>query len=199
MASIFCCFRGCANFLDLGITNTNLPVKKQPVVVLDSQQIGQEVVLVKNGSRICGTGGALGNTPIMQDKAYFEVRLQQSGVWGIGLGSEKADLNTVPMGSDNDSWVLCSDGSLRHNKEEMHRITQLPQEGDTIGVSYNHIELNFYLNGQKLDCPFTNVKGKVYPAVYVDEGAVLDIIFEDFSRDVPSGYDKIIVENRIPR
>ena len=34
------------------------------------------------------------------------------------------------------------------------------------GVSYNHIELNFYLNGQKLDCPFTNVRGQVYPAVY---------------------------------
>lgn len=58
------------------------------------------------------------------------------GVWGIGLGSEKADLNVIPMGNDADSWVLCSDGYLRHNKEEMHRITQLPQEGDTI-VSLN--------------------------------------------------------------
>lgn len=37
------------------------------------------MVLVKDGSRICGTGGALGNTGIMQDKAYFEVRLQQTG------------------------------------------------------------------------------------------------------------------------
>nr|CAG4635103.1 EOG090X0EPP [Alona affinis] len=190
MASIFCCFRGCRNFLDVGLTTQKVTVNKLPLVTLDSQQIGQEVVLVKNGSRICGTGGALGNTPIMQDKSYFEVRLQQSGVWGIGLGSEKADLNTVPMGSDSDSWVLCSDGALRHNKEEMHRITQLPQEGDTIGISYNHIELNFYLNGQKLDCPFTNVKGKVYPAVYVDEGAVLDIFFEEFSREPPSGYWK---------
>lgn len=34
------------------------------------------------------------------------------------------------------------------------------------GVSYNHDELNFYINGQKLDCPFTNVKGTVYPALY---------------------------------
>ncbi len=53
-------------------------------------------------------------------------------MWGIGLGTEKADLNAIPMGGNSDSWVLCSDGSLRHNKEEMHRITQLPQEGDTI-------------------------------------------------------------------
>ena len=26
--------------------------------------------------------------------------------------------------------------------------------------------MNFYLNGQKLDCPFTNVKGQLCPAVY---------------------------------
>lgn len=47
--------------------------------MLSSISIGQEVVLIKNGSRICGTGGALANTPINQDKAYFEVRLQQTG------------------------------------------------------------------------------------------------------------------------
>ena len=41
-------------------------------------------------------------------------------------------MNTIPMGNDADSWVMCSDGYLRHNKEEMHRITQIPQEGDTI-------------------------------------------------------------------
>nr|CAG4643539.1 EOG090X0EPP [Ilyocryptus agilis] len=195
--SIFCCFRGCASLLDLGFTTQAVPIKKQPLVALDSQQIGQEVVLLKDGLRICGTGGALSNFPILQDKAYFEVRLQQSGVWGIGLASEKVNLNFIPMGSDSDSWMLCSDGYLRHNKEEMHRITQIPQEGDTIGVSYNHIELNFYVNGQKLDCPFTNVRGKVYPAVYVDEGAVLDLIFEDFVRDPPPGYDKIMLEQSL--
>nr|SVE73853.1 EOG090X0EPP [Daphnia atkinsoni] len=197
MASIFCCFRGCASFLDLGFATPAVPIKKQPLIALDQQQIGQEVVLVKDGSRICGTGGALGNSAIMQDKAYFEVRLQQSGIWGIGLGSEKADLNTVPMGSDADSWVLCSDGYLRHNKEEMHHIAQLPQEGDTIGVSYNHIELNFYLNGQKLDCPFTNVRGQVYPAIYVDDGAVLDVVFDNFVHDPPPGFDKIMLEQSL--
>lgn len=42
--------------------------------------IGHEVVIVKNGIRICGTGAALGNTPILQNKAYFEVKLQQTGI-----------------------------------------------------------------------------------------------------------------------
>lgn len=71
-------------------------------------------------------------------KTYHNHTLWILGVWGIGLGSEKADLNSVPMGNDAESWVLCSDGYLRHNKEEMHRITQLPQEGDTI-VCSNHL------------------------------------------------------------
>jgi hypothetical protein len=34
---------------------------------------------VKNGQRICGSGAALANTPIVQNKAYFEAKLQSSG------------------------------------------------------------------------------------------------------------------------
>ena len=40
---------------------------------------GSEVVVVKNGRRICGTGAALANVPIVQNKAYFEVKLQCTG------------------------------------------------------------------------------------------------------------------------
>lgn len=48
------------------------------------------------------------------------------------------------------------------------RLSQLgvPAEGDTIGVSYDHVELNFYLNGKNLDVPLLNVRGSVYPALY---------------------------------
>lgn len=42
--------------------------------------IGHEVVIVKNGHRVCGTGAALANVPIVQNKAYFEMKLQQSGI-----------------------------------------------------------------------------------------------------------------------
>jgi len=41
--------------------------------------VGSEVVVVKNGRRICGTGAALANVPIVQNKAYFEVKLQCTG------------------------------------------------------------------------------------------------------------------------
>jgi len=40
---------------------------------------GHEVVIVKNGQRICGSGGTLASAPLVQSKAYFEVKIQQSG------------------------------------------------------------------------------------------------------------------------
>jgi len=41
--------------------------------------LGYGVVIVKNGHRICGSGGCLANAPIAQNKAYFEAKLQSSG------------------------------------------------------------------------------------------------------------------------
>ena len=42
--------------------------------------LGYGVVIVKNGHRICGSGGCLANAPIAQNKAYFEAKLQSSGI-----------------------------------------------------------------------------------------------------------------------
>lgn len=53
-----------------------------------------------------------------------------SGIWGVGLGTRNADLNSAPGGSDNDSWVLCHDGTLRHDKKEIGKVSGLP--GETI-------------------------------------------------------------------
>jgi hypothetical protein len=44
---------------------------------------GDEVVIVKNGQRICGSGAALANTPILQNKAYFEAKVQQTGNYNV--------------------------------------------------------------------------------------------------------------------
>lgn len=56
---------------------------------------GHEVVLVKNGQRACGSGCTLGSAPLVQNKAYFEVKLQQGGVWAVGLATRDTDLNRV--------------------------------------------------------------------------------------------------------
>lgn len=40
---------------------------------------GTDVVIVKSGRRICGTGGCLANAPLHQNKSYFEFKIQSSG------------------------------------------------------------------------------------------------------------------------
>ena len=41
---------------------------------------GVDCVIVKSGRRICGTGAALANAPLVQDKSYFEIKLQCGGI-----------------------------------------------------------------------------------------------------------------------
>lgn len=48
---------------------------------------------MKGGQRVCGAGAALGNAPLVQSKSYFEVKIQQSGSWSIGLATRQTDLS----------------------------------------------------------------------------------------------------------
>ncbi len=40
---------------------------------------GTDVVIVKSGRRICGTGGCTANAPLHQNKSYFEFKIQSTG------------------------------------------------------------------------------------------------------------------------
>lgn len=131
----------------------------------------------------------MATAPLVQSKSYFEVKLQQSGHWSIGLATRKTDLNKPKGGTDADSWCLNSDHIVLHNNTEIQKLslqpadvnsslenindvlpgtneTGIPTEGDTIGVAFDHVEMNFYLNGKKLDVPILNIKGTVYPALF---------------------------------
>lgn len=106
--------------------------------------IGNEVVIVKNGLRICGSGGALTNAPLIQSKSYFEVKIQQSGIWGIGIARRATNLNVTVGGKDLESWALNSDGILRHNEQELLKIQNPVQEGDIIVrkfISFTYLTL----------------------------------------------------------
>lgn len=89
-------------------------------------------MIVKNGLRVCGRGGALTNAPLAQSKSYFEVKIQQGGIWAIGLATRSTDLNIAVGGNDTESWALNSDGIIRHNQQEVHKVQSAVQEGDII-------------------------------------------------------------------
>ena len=44
---------------------------------------GNECVIVKNGTRICGTGAALATADVVQDKSYFEIKIQSEGLYNF--------------------------------------------------------------------------------------------------------------------
>ena len=123
---------------------------------------------MKNGSRLCGTGGAKATAPIQQNKAYWEVKVQQSGVWSCGICTAVADLN-APLGNDAFSWVIDSTGRVRTADNVQYTIDAEIQEGDVCAFTYDHVELNFYLNGVNLNCPVLGIKGTVYPVLYGTE------------------------------
>lgn len=198
---------------------------------------------------MCGSGGAVLNQALLQSKSYFEVKIQQSGHWSIGLCTLNTDLNKTRGGLDKFSWCLnaenyvMNDGQVTfdlneiyssnndnatshddteqllpiNNKHDIPNIlpkasnpsqrSALPQEGDIIGISYDHIELNFYLNGKNLNIP-TLIKlnshsssgeynNEIYPCLFVDDGAILDLIVDNFNYQIPSGFDKIMVEQTL--
>jgi len=168
-----------------------------PDVILDTSCMGQEAVVVKNGSRLCGTGAARASTPILQNKAYWEVKVQQGGEWSCGVGTPACDLNAL-LGKDSASWALTSAGKVMSNGMIVGKVETKIQEGDIIGMTYDHVELNFYLNGESLNCPVYGIKGTVFPVFYVDDGAIVDVIFDKFRcTEIPPGFDRIMVEKAL--
>ena len=58
-----------------------------PKVVLDQQHCAEDAIIVKEGSRLCGAGAALGNAPLAQSKSYWEIKVQMTGSWGVGVAA----------------------------------------------------------------------------------------------------------------
>jgi len=48
-----------------------------------------------------------------------------------------------------------------------------------------------------MNCPVLGPKGTLYPVVYVDDGAILDVHFSDFFHQPPQGYDRIMIEQSL--
>ena len=58
------------------------------------------------------------------------------GVWGIGLATPQTKLDNVPLGMDNYSWVLQSDGCIYHSGVKVAQVKDCPIEGDIVVRNY---------------------------------------------------------------
>ena len=59
-----------------------------------------------------------------------------------------------------------------------YKISPLVEEGDVIGFSYDHVELNIYCNGKNLDTPVLGIKGTVFPVFYGRPLTILIYIYK---------------------
>merc|ERR1711911_295492 len=86
-----------------------------------------------------------------------------------------------------------SGGEVRVRGAQVYS-TDIMEEGDVICFSYDHEELNIFCNGKNLNTPVHGIKGEVYPVFYVDQGANLECIFEEFQYPPPNGFYRIMNE-----
>lgn len=62
--------------------------------------------MVKEGQRVCGAGAVLGNAPLVQSKSYFEVKVQQGGMWSVGLATRQTDLSLTVGETFYQLWAV---------------------------------------------------------------------------------------------
>ncbi|CAP27633.2 Protein CBG07432 [Caenorhabditis briggsae] len=198
--SLFSCLTPCFDCMESS-SFENVPYPRfnasyQPTVRLDVGRMGKNVVILKEGERICGIGGAIATVPIVQNKAYFQVTVQQTGEY---LGNWTWP-KTITFRQDSlHRKILGHSRQRRYWKEDqvIAKMAKTVEEGDVVGVTYDHVELKFYVNGKPVDDVITGVKGPVYPMVYVDDSAILDLKFKNFTEEPPAGFGEILVEQTI--
>ncbi|OUC41479.1 SPRY domain protein [Trichinella nativa] len=167
-------------------------------ICLDSERSGENVVLLKDCTRICGSGASLCTAPLLQDNSYFEIKIQQAGSWGVGIASPDVDLNRIPLGKDMKSCVLRCDGKVYRNDQVVCEKQLLVEEGDHVRIAYNHIDLQFAINDSNDWISTPAMKGVVvFPVVYADDGAIIDVSFSEFNCPPPDRYQPVLLEQSL--
>ncbi|CAH8645097.1 unnamed protein product [Schistosoma bovis] len=166
-------------------------------VKLDVLTAAPSVLILKSGLRICANGAARTNIPIIQDYAYYEVKLQNyRGSWGIGLCTVNTPLDSVQSLTDDSScWILRNDMKIWSRGHVIGQLKQSVEEGDIIGVIYDKGELRFTINGdiahvyseQTEQSPLCIDSGGevLYPVLGVGDDTVLDVAFTANSFNYP--------------
>lgn len=124
------------------------------------------------------------------------------------MSHRSVELSRVPI--LNYAWVLRQDGSLWENGQLAGQASESAfTEGDTIVstsslvpsdfqmVTFDHVELKFYRNGIALPLTLHSVRGQVFPLIFVDENAILDVKFRGCTSQPPSGFEEIMIEQTL--
>jgi len=118
---------------------------------------------------VSGTGTALANTTLMQDRTYFEMTVESPGTFAVGVTHDRKTALEHQLTDRPGTHSLSS---------SQHSFAG----GDVIGCYYDlsgvRTVLSFTVNGVAVpNATVSNIKGDVWPAVSVGDGAALSANF----------------------
>ena len=128
-----------------------MPPAYDPTIGLCEKLKGPNVT-IENGLVVGGTGSILGDSPILQDKAYFEVTIKTEGTFAVGVATKETALGGVlSQEKVATAWTLTS---------SMQGIPALPA-GSTLGVALDQgdfpVQVYFYLDSKVRTGPHTQI------------------------------------------
>eukprot|EP00736_Rhodelphis_marinus_P008338 Rmarinus@m.18968 len=172
MSQLFAAFRSlfcCCGFL------FQKQQRPAPVSRLDSKRCSKGLT-VSNFS-VLGKGTVLADSVLEQDRTYFEVKVVQSGFVSVGVAQREVRMSE-PLSSEPNAWV--------------HQFNTC-EIGDVISCIVDQSgspRLRFWLNGKEIEHSLDDYKGPVYPAVYLDCDALVEVNLGQipFAHSPPSGF-----------
>jgi hypothetical protein len=115
-----CCF---------GKRDDDLPPAFDPVIGL-SEKLKGDGVVVSEGPKVSGTGSIMGDSPVLQDKAYFEATLVKEGRFAIGVATRETGLDDVlSQEKEATAWTFTSSSrcaELHHAHQHFACTMALP-------------------------------------------------------------------------
>ena len=83
----------------------DLPPPFNPIIGLSDKMLAEGVT--REGLTISGTGSIMGDSPILQDKAYFEVTVVRPGTFAVGVATKDVALDGV-LSQDKVCTLSCT-------------------------------------------------------------------------------------------
>jgi len=159
------------------------PVPLAPVGL--SSQHGPEVSV--SDRTISGTGSVLGDSPILQDKGYFEATVITPGSFAIGVAVKDSPLDGV-LSPDKGA----SAWTITNNQAGVTPVAA----GDVLGCAIDQADYPvqcYFYKGNKLIHQVSGIRGEVLPVFSVADGAKLEVNFGHSEYHyMPNGFQGII-------
>mmetsp|Transcript_1063 Transcript_1063/g.1497 ORF Transcript_1063/g.1497 Transcript_1063/m.1497 type:complete len:193 (+) Transcript_1063:168-746(+) len=164
LGKLFCCIRVYCPCLFNAPQGYGIPL------VTFSDRKGKRVRI--SNYFVAGNGTALANVPLVQNRAYWEIKVVEAGKFCVGVCELTKTTLDSQLSDRKRSWVFSSKAMKTTIKK-----------GDFLGLSYDLSDirpvLKLYINGKlvrTMQC--SKDAGDVYPAVSVSDGCVLEANFE---------------------